>query len=110
MENTVRLNDQQIIDIASEAVRHFFKEHVVETSDIEVRHSLKALADIVDPDDDTTTTVWFVHRDSSEEFDPMDITRANLMLWEAMKKRGDQRFVSLYHGYRSDPRATRKAA
>jgi hypothetical protein len=110
MENTVRLNDQEIIDIAWEAVRGVFKGRVIETSDIEVRHSLKPLADITDPDDDKTTTVWFVHQNNLEEFDPRDITRANLLLWESMKERGDQRFISLYHGYRSDPRATRKAA
>jgi hypothetical protein len=110
MEHTTRLSDLEIIDIARESVRNFFKDHVVETSNIEVRHSLKALADIIDPDDDMTTTVWFVHEHNLEEFDPLDITRANLALWEAMKKRGDHRFISLYHGYRSDPRATRKAA
>jgi hypothetical protein len=110
MENTVRLSDQEIINITEEAVRAVFPAHVVETSDIEVRQSLKALADIDDPDDDKTTSVWFVHKDNLDEFDPLDITRANIRLWEAMKDRGDQRFVSLYHGYRSDPRAIRKAA
>jgi hypothetical protein len=110
MENTKRLSDQEIINFAWEAVRSFFIESVLETSEIEVRHSLKVPAEIIDPDDDKTTSVWFVHKDTTEDFDPTHITRANLMLWDLMKKQGDDRFLSLYHGYRSDPRATRKAA
>jgi hypothetical protein len=110
MENTTRLTDQEMIEIAWEAVKAHFAPSVIETSDIEVRQSVKALAEITDPDDDKTASIWFVHQDNRDVFDPTLITKANIQIWNAMKERGDTRFVPLYHGFRSDPRATRRAA
>jgi hypothetical protein len=110
MENTVRVSDNELIDIAWDAVRSQFPAHVIETSDIEVFHSIKALADVTDPDDDTNASIWFVHQSKSEEFDPLDIARANQRIWMSLRERGDQRLVSLSHAYVSSPLATRKAA
>jgi hypothetical protein len=110
MENTVRLSDEELIDIASKAVREFFPAHVIETSTIEVHHSVMAPADVVDPDYDTKASVWFVHESDQDEFDPFDIARANKRVWIMLRERGDTRFLTLSHGYRSDPSAVRKAA
>lgn len=110
MENTVRLNDQELIEIAWEAVREFFSPEAVQTSSIEVRHSVNAPADMVDENDKTTASVWFVHENKDEDFHPMQITRANMRAWDLMRVRGDTRYVSFYHSYKSDPRATKQAA
>jgi hypothetical protein len=35
----VRLDDSELIELAREAVRAYFPEHVIATSTIEIRHS-----------------------------------------------------------------------
>jgi hypothetical protein len=110
MENTVRLSDEELIEIAMKAVKACFAENVIETSEIEIRHSVKAVADMVDADDETTPSIWLIHQTVKEMFNPKDIAHANQRVWMMMRERGDQRLLSLYHGYRSDPTATKKAA
>ena len=110
MENNVRLSDEQLIEIASKAVQAFFPPNVVETSEIEIRHTVKAIADMDDANDETTPSIWLVHQTAGEMFNPADIARANQRIWNMLRERGDQRLLSLYHGFRSDPSATKKAA
>lgn len=120
MENTTRqtilqkqkgyLIDQELIEVAREAVRAIFSPETIEASTIEVRHSVKALSDMIDDDDDSTTSIWFVHQSSGDDFETLDIARATLRLWEMMQERGDLRRPSMFHGYNSDPRAAQQAA
>jgi hypothetical protein len=110
MENTNRLNDQEIIDLAWEAVRSVFTQRAIETSEIEVRHTENPAADTDNPDGETKASVWLVHRSLSDMFNPADTARANQRLWRMLRERGDPRLLPLYHGFRSDPAATKKAA
>jgi hypothetical protein len=120
MENTKRqsilhkqkgyLTDIELIEVARAALREFFSQELIETSTIEVRYSVKALSDMVDDDDDMTTSIWFVHHASHDDFEPLDIARATVRFWELMDERGDIRRPSMFHGYKSDPRAVQQAA
>jgi hypothetical protein len=120
MENTKRqtilhkqkgyLTDHELIEVARAALREIFSQKLIETSTIEVRYSVKSLSDMVDDDDDMTTSIWFVHHGSDEDIKAGDITRATIRLWDLMQDRGDLRQLSMYHGYKSDPRAVQQAA
>lgn len=107
----MRLSDEELIDIAWEAVGEIFPSHVLAESFIEIRHSIRAPADIDAFDDDKIkASVWFVHQTDENNFDPYDIANANKRIWVLLRERGDPRYITLTHGYRSDPDATRKAA
>jgi hypothetical protein len=120
MENTKRqtiiqkqkgyLTDHELIEVARAALREIFSQKLIETSTIEVRYSVKSLSDMVDDDDDMTTSIWFVHHGSDDDIRPGDITRATIRLWDLMQDRGDLRQLSMYHGYKSDPLAVQQAA
>jgi hypothetical protein len=98
MENTVRLSDEKLEELATKAVKLFFDDDVVGASALVVRHWPKAYDEITDVDDDMNTSIWFVHG-GHPEFDPDSITNANIELLENMKVLGDARRISLFHGY-----------
>lgn len=106
----MRLSDLELIDLAWEAVREFFSPAAIEFSEIEVRHWQLADANSPDFEGETTATVWVIHQSRGEMFDPRATARANQRLWALLRARGDHRLVSLYHGFVSDARATKKAA
>lgn len=110
MENTVRLTDDELIAIASKAVRDFFSEDVVETSHIEIRYSSHALATTEQAEGGVLPSIWLVHETGNRNFSPVDIARANQRIWIMLRERGDQRLLSLSHGFQSDPTATKRAA
>ena len=110
MENTVRLSDQELIEIAWEAVRAHIEPSDYQGSNIEIDHKLPNYSptepDVLEPEQ---IWVWLNHPAGSSLKDTRATVRANSALSTLAEARGDKRDFLLFHGF-SETRFKRAAA
>jgi hypothetical protein len=110
MENTVRLSDQELIEIAWEAVRSSFELSDYENATIEIYHQLVTypLSDLDAPAIEQVW-IWLNHPEGSSLKDARATGRANSEISSRAEAKGDERFFSLFHGF-SETRFKRASA
>lgn len=110
MENTVRLSDQELVEIAWESVRANLVPTDYEGSTIEIYHQLPTYSSI-EPDvaEPEQVWIWLNHPTGSGLKDPRATGRANSAISTQAECKGDKRYFSLFHGF-SETRFKRASA
>ena len=111
MATDTNLSDEKIEELAWAAIRKHLSSSDYENSSIEIRRPLRERERNADGElEPEQIMVWLNHYGRSEVVDPKATAYANAEIWRQAEQLGDNRYFSLFHGFKRGAFPPSKAA